>query len=281
MKSKTALLSGNGTLPRVIVNALSEQGKNFEIICFDEENTTFFEECNHKVYAMSFENIVGILKKLREIGTTEVVFCGGVRFRGIKQMKLFSLDNLKLLFVVLKNVIKLLISHQKGDDFLLSVAQRLLSNMGIKVVGAHEIVPELLCGHDDEININLARDHKSDIELGKEVLTAISKFDIGQSIVVQNGRVIGMEGAEGTDELIRRCGDYQQNSRRAPVLVKMCKVGQSTKTDLPTIGINTFKRLKESGFAGVAISCGSAIVLDREEIREFCEREGVFLSVIC
>ena len=280
MKAKIALLSGNGTLPRVITDALSEQRRDFEIICFDNENAAFFENCGYTVHAMPLENVVGILKKLREIKAREVVFCGGVRFRGIRQMKLVSFDNLKLLFVILKSVTKILISRQRGDDFLLSIAQKMLQEFNMKIVGAHEIVPELICGRRDEINANLAREHKGDIELGKEVLAAISKFDIGQSIVVQNGRIIGMEGAEGTDELIRRCGDYKQNSKRAPVLVKMCKVGQSTKTDLPTIGINTFKRLKESGFAGVAISCGSAIVLDREKIREFCEREEVFLNVI-
>ena len=89
-----------------------------------------------------------------------------------------------------------------------------------------------------------------------------------------------MEGAEGTDELIHRCGGYKLKGKTKPVLVKMCKVGQSMKTDLPTIGINTFKRIAESGFEGVAISCGSAIVLDRDEIREFCERENLFLTTI-
>lgn len=280
MKPKIALLSGNGALPRVITDALSAQGRDFEIICFDEENAKYFGDCGLKVHAMPLENIAGILKKLREIKAKEVVFCGGVRFRGIRQMKLFTLDNLKLLLAVVKNVAKIGLSRQKGDDLLLSAAQGLLHDIGIKIVGAHEIVPDILCSRKDEINSHLAKSYKNDINLGRDILNTISKFDIGQSIIIQNGRVIGMEGAEGTDELIRRCGEYKLKGKTKPVLVKMCKVGQSMKTDLPTIGINTFKRIAESGFAGVAISCGSAIVLDREEIREICEREGVFLVTI-
>ena len=236
MKPKIALLSGNGTLPRVIASALTEQGKDFEIICFDDENATFFKDYELKVHAMKLENIAGILKKLREIKAKEVVFCGGVRFRGLRQMKLFTFDNLK--------------------------------------------VPDILCSRKDEINPHLAKSYKNDINLGRDILNTISKFDIGQSIIIQNGRVIGMEGAEGTDELIRRCGEYKLKGKTKPVLVKMCKIGQSMKTDLPTIGVNTFKRVVECGLAGVAISCGSAIILDREEIKKICERERVFLSVI-
>lgn len=280
MKSKLVLLSGNGTLPRVITNSLSVQGRDFEIICFDDDNTTFFKNCGLKVHAMPLENVAGILKKLREIKAKEVVFCGGVRFRGIRQMKLFTLDNLKLMLAVVKNLAKICLSRQKGDDLLLSAAQGLLHDIGIKIVGAHEIVPDILCSRKDEINPNLAKPYKNDINLGRDILNTISKFDIGQSIIIQNGRVIGMEGAEGTDELIRRCGGYKLKCKTKPVLVKMCKVGQSMKTDLPTIGVNTFKRAVECGLAGVAISCGSAIVLDREEIKKICEKEGVFLMVI-
>ena len=76
MKPKIALLSGNGTLPRVIANALSEQGRDFEIICFDDENTKYFGDCGLKVHAMQLENVAGIIKKLREIKAKEVVFCG-------------------------------------------------------------------------------------------------------------------------------------------------------------------------------------------------------------
>ena len=38
-----------------------------------------------------------------------------------------------------------------------------------------------------------------DIEKGLKILNEISKFDIGQSIILQRGTVVGIEGAEGTD----------------------------------------------------------------------------------
>ena len=38
----------------------------------------------------------------------------------------------------------------------------------------------------------------------KEILDALSPYDIGQSIIVQQGMVLGIEAAEGTDGLINR-----------------------------------------------------------------------------
>ena len=43
-----------------------------------------------------------------------------------------------------------------------------------------------------------------DIAKGSAILRGISKFDIGQSIVLQEGNVIGVEAAQGTDNLIKQ-----------------------------------------------------------------------------
>ena len=38
-----------------------------------------------------------------------------------------------------------------------------------------------------------------DINKGQMILNQISKFDIGQSIIIQQGTVVGIEGVQGTD----------------------------------------------------------------------------------
>ena len=39
-----------------------------------------------------------------------------------------------------------------------------------------------------------------DIKKGKTILDCISKFDIGQSLVIQSGNIVGIEAAQGTDQ---------------------------------------------------------------------------------
>ena len=42
------------------------------------------------------------------------------------------------------------------------------------------------------------------VNRGVAVLDALGTHDVGQGVVLQDGRVIAIEGAEGTDEMLRR-----------------------------------------------------------------------------
>ena len=42
------------------------------------------------------------------------------------------------------------------------------------------------------------------IALGATILAALGTHDVGQSVIVQNGRVIAIEAAEGSDGMIAR-----------------------------------------------------------------------------
>ena len=53
-----------------------------------------------------------------------------------------------------------------------------------------------------------------------------------QAVVVQGGRVLGIEAAEGTDALIDRCAELRGDDEARPVLVKLPKPGQERRVDL-------------------------------------------------
>ena len=64
-----------------------------------------------------------------------------------------------------------------------------------------------------------------DIKKGKTILDCISKFDIGQSLVIQSGNIIAIEAAQGTDKLIRDSYNYL-NKNETSILIKLAKVKQ-------------------------------------------------------
>ena len=43
------------------------------------------------------------------------------------------------------------------------------------------------------------------VEFGKKVAIALGALDVGQSVIVEDGHVLGIEVAEGTDNSIIRC----------------------------------------------------------------------------
>ena len=42
-----------------------------------------------------------------------------------------------------------------------------------------------------------------------DIFKLIGKADLSQSLIIQNKIVLGIEAAEGTDELIKRCYQYK------------------------------------------------------------------------
>ena len=80
----------------------------------------------------------------------------------------------------------------------------------------------------------------ADIQRGIAVARALGAVDVGQGCVVQQGIVLAVEAAEGTDAMLARCAGL---ARPGPggVLVKLVKPGQDRRTDLPTIGPDTIR----------------------------------------
>ena len=75
------------------------------------------------------------------------------------------------------------------------------------------------------------------------ILKSTSKFDIGQSIIIQQGHVIGLEAAQGTNDLIKQSFTYLKETKEG-ILIKLFKVKQDLRADL-TIGFKTLINCKK------------------------------------
>ena len=85
-------------------------------------------------------------------------------------------------------------------------------------------------------------------------------LDIGQSVIVQQRRVLAIEGAEGTNEMIARTAGLIDKSQPDTVFVKMAKSGQDISLDMPVFGLETLSHLQKSGIKAVCLD-GQRIML--------------------
>ena len=89
---------------------------------------------------------------------------------------------------------------------------------------------------------------------------ALGAVDAGQAVVVAEGRVLAIEGAEGTDAMLRRVAGLRRPRRcrrvRRGVLAKGPKPGQELRVDMPAIGPRTVEQAAAAGLAGVAVEAG-------------------------
>ena len=93
---------------------------------------------------------------------------------------------------------------------------------------------------------------------------------------MQHGSVIGIEGAQGTDNLIKQSFPYLKNVEEG-VLIKMIKKKQDLRVDLPTIGLKTVKYLKKYSLKGLAYSSNKTIILNKDKVIKYCDSNKIFL----
>jgi UDP-2,3-diacylglucosamine hydrolase len=163
-----------------------------------------------------------------------------------------------------------------GDNTLLLLILEELSKEGLTVVGIHELLTSLQYPEGplgDKVPTPQAQ---ADIRLGVQVLKTLSPLDIGQAVVIQQGVVLGIEAAEGTDRLILRCADLQKPGEPA-VLVKMAKAHQDERVDLPTLGPQTLALLIQAAMAGLAFEASKTLLIGANTLREEANKHGLFL----
>jgi len=266
MATKLGIIAGSGSLPRKIIEAATRQGRQCFVVGFPEHTDP---ETLAAAPSMVFRlGAAGqIIKRLKAEGVTDLVMAGAIRRPTIRQLK----PDWVATKVLARASVRAL-----GDDGLLRAVIRGLEEQGFRVVASHEITGDLL------MPAGLQGRHKpdptadKDIARGLEVARTLGLVDVGQSVVVQQELVLGVEAIEGTDALLRRCAEL---ARPGPggVLVKIMKPGQEQRADLPTIGSQTIVNAAAAGLRGIAVQAGAALLIDREETIREADRRRLFL----
>lgn len=144
------------------------------------------------------------------------------------------------------------------------------------MVGIDSIMNDLLVPDGVLGKIKPDKNSLSNIKIGIKAALSIGVNDVGQAVIVQESRVLGVEAAEGTDELMRRCKNLHTEGE-AGVLVKMKKPQQDPRIDLPTIGPNTVDIAVRSGLRGIAAEAGATLIVNKEEVIKLADSYGIFV----
>ena len=266
-KFKLCLIMGADELPFEILRNLPKN--EVFIIVLKEAEVDFSKLLGYNYEIISFAKVGKVIKTIKALNIKDICFAGRVKkpsFFGLKP----DFKGFFLLFKILK--LKL-----RGDNKLLEAIINFIEQNNLKVKGVNEICNELVVKKGVLTSFEPSKISQKDCENGINIVKGISSFDIGQAIVIQEGVVIGVEAVEGTDELIKRCGELKYKSKNLPVLVKCAKSNQTLKIDMPTIGLNTIKMLAKHNFAGVCIEAGSCLLLQKEEAIEFANKNNIFI----
>jgi UDP-2,3-diacylglucosamine hydrolase len=142
-----------------------------------------------------------------------------------------------------------------------------------------KFTPELIFKDRSINNVKIKNTDKSSIIKGANIIKSLSKFDIGQSVIINNGYVLAIEGPEGTDETIKRSLNLsiKYKLKDKSILVKFPKANQDLRVDLPTIGLDTVKNCIKANIKGIAVKRSQNIILDKDKIINLTKKNNFFI----
>lgn len=266
--TKLGIIAGAGSLPKHVLEACKKKGIPYHIIGLIHETDMHVFEGDPNLSKFKVYSVSKILAELKEKGVTHVTLAGKVKRADLARL-LLDIKGAKLLALILKAGL--------ADNCILQTIMNFLESEGFKIIAPEVVATEIV------LQKGCITKHKpddaatADIKKGLKILNGVASFDVGQSLVIQSGLVLGIEAAEGTDELIKRCGEIQQQSEEGPILIKIAKPHQDRRADLPCVGTETIEMAKQYGIRGIAAEAGSALVMDQSHTIKLADKYKIFI----
>jgi DUF1009 family protein len=270
-KEKLAIVAGRGSLPKMLINECRKRKQEFTLFLLEGEEYAF-DYSPYQPLLLKYGPVEEFLQRLKENNVRNIVFIGAINKPNFSAIKNVDKKGAVLLAKILANKIL-------GDDAVLRTVINFLEKEGLNFVPIEQLLNCVISTRTTLTRHKPDREDFENIDLGVRAMKAFSAFDVGQSVIVAQKQIIAVEAVEGTDAMIKRCGDLRITYKKNAILVKMKKPKQNTKVDLPTIGFLTIENCVSASIKGVAIQANSTLILDREDVIDRANEMGIFITV--
>ena len=162
-----------------------------------------------------------------------------------------------------------------GDAAIIKSIIKILSNEGIKVISSVFFNPELSLKKGNYSKVKPSKQDIISIKKGTAYFNKLNNLDHIQALVVADNKIIAREDRDGTKKMLSK---LKKNSNG--ILIKLPKTKQDLRMDLPTIGLQTLKDIKKCGLRGIVLKSKKNIVLDKEEVINFANKNKIFINIV-
>jgi len=264
---KIGLIAGYGEISLVAARNLKEKGYSVIAIALSEAISEDIKLFTDKLYTVSVTQVKKILKILKSENITEIVFAG-------KVTKELIYNDLKFDLLAVKTLFKL---KDRKDDTIMNAVIDLLKKEGITVLRQTEILKDILVKKKVISKKKPSKKQMEDVYFGFRIAKELGRLDIGQTVVVKDKAVMALEAIEGTDAaIVRGC----RLAKKDAVVVKTAKPQQDERFDVPTVGVDTLKKISDNKGSLLAIESGKTFVVNEKECAEYADKNGlIFISI--
>jgi DUF1009 family protein len=267
MPRSLGIIAGGGPLPGRIAAAARAAGRSVFLLGLEGfADPAVLAPWPHEIQRIGAAG--RILTALRAHGCQDLVMIGPIRRPSVLDLRP-DVEGTRILARIGRAAFA-------GDDGILAAIIRVLNEEGFRVLGAHEILREVVAPAGVLTRARPDALAMADIARGVQIARLLGRADVGQGCVVQQGLVLAVEAIEGTDAMLARAATLRRDGPGG-VLVKLLKPGQDTRADLPTIGATTVRNAHAAGLRGLAFEAGATILAEREAALAAADAAGMFL----
>lgn len=271
------IIAGGHDLPLEIAQSLRQQGRDYCLFGILGEADNRIEA--HPHLWIGWGQISTLLKELQSRSIGQLLFVGSITKRPDFHAIKLELGTVKLLPEILGIVTK------GGDEGVLGGVAGFFEKRGFALTSVPEIAPDLTVGPHLSVSSPMLALNSADIEMAAKAAYAVGLLDAGQGAVVAGGRILALEGPEGTDQMLDRVAAIRRQKRarwnfgKQGVLLKRARPGQDLRFDMPTIGPRTVEKVAEAGLAGIVCPPSEVLCVNRAKTEDLTRKSGLFLSV--
>lgn len=261
---KLGLIAGNGRFPFLVLEAARAQGLDVVVAAIKEETWPEIEDRGAAaVHWLSLGDLSKLIETFKSEGVQRAIMAGQVKHRQI-----FSKIRPDW------RLAKLLLSlRTRNTDALLGAVAKVLGDEGIMLENSTSFLEPLLAKPGLLTQRAPTDEERKNIEYGRDVARHLTRYDIGQTVVVAESACMAVEAMEGTDATIERAGEMMRSLEgeastlsRALTVIKIAKPDQDMRFDVPVIGVKTIEVMLAAGATCLALDAGKCLLLDGDAV---------------
>jgi UDP-2,3-diacylglucosamine hydrolase len=263
MARRLTIIAGSGALVPQIIATAEAAGDTVQVLALTPQPP----ELHANLVQVSLQNPQAIIGQMLGFRPDTIVLAGAVSLSQGAREQLASFGGAAG-------------GGAAGDTQLSQIATTLQAVTGAKLVGVHEIIPDLLTPIGTLAGPALNDDAETAALFALRAAQGIGRLDIGQAVVTSGRHIIAAEDIGGTDALLARVALYRQqglvrDGRQPLILGKACKPDQPLFVDLPAIGPATIANAVAAGIGIIALEAQKTLLISRRDLIDAAEAQGV------
>jgi DUF1009 family protein len=258
------LIAGAGRLPAEAVRVLKRAGISVEVVAFDGITDG---DIGPPTVRSRLGQLSQLVEQLRAFHSKHLLIVGK-----------FSKDILfggEAVFAPDEAALELLAQAQSkgGEEVgLMAVIGDWLVEQGFEICSQDEALAPMIAPFGWSAGRMPTDEERKDAIVGQRAAEALGRSALGQAVAVKSGQVVSREEVDGTDEMIRRCGEF---SGTGATIVKRARPNQDRRFDLPAVGLGTINAMRGAGATALAVEAGSTLIIERPEMCAAAESAGL------